>query len=159
MGNLYLGGLWFVPVAGEPRQQVAVANTWGLPSPDGQHLGFTSTEGLEEVRIVDLSGELMPFTALEQGMFIGWAPDSERFLVNVEEEWDGVPMTVTYLCQLGAKPFPLADTGTADPIVWISAEEFLFAAWGEIRLQSIGGTSLLLADQAVNLFDYAWLTP
>jgi hypothetical protein len=146
-------------VAGEPREQVAVANTWGLPSPDGQRLGFTSSEGLGEVRIVDLSGELMSFTALEQGMFVGWAPDSERFLVNVEEEWDGALMTVTYLCQLGAEPFPLADTGTAQPIVWIDAEEFLFAAWGEIRLQSIGGTSLLLADQAYNLFDYAWLAP
>jgi hypothetical protein len=157
--NLSRGGLWFVPVNGEPVERTAIANTWGIPSPDGQRVGFISTDGLDEVRIVEADGTISVYMTAPGANFIGWAPDSQYFILTLEEELNDQPIYVPYLCRLGEEPVLLSDTHTADPVVWITGDGFLFASWGKLRLKRIGMPSLLLDDQIYNVFDYAWFTP
>jgi hypothetical protein len=154
-----LGGLWFVPVSGDPVERTIINNTWGIPSPDGRRVGFSSVGSQNEVRIVEADGTNMLYRRMENSTFLGWAPDSEHFLVTVEEEQGGVVYTRPYLCRLGDEPVLLTDTSAAHPVRWIAAGEFLFASWGELRLQRIGEASLQLDDQIYNLFDYALFTP
>jgi hypothetical protein len=159
MTNPYLGGLWFVPVEGEAVERTAVANTWGIPSPDGERLGFHSTEGMNEIRIVEADGTISVYGVYAMATFTAWAPDSEHFIITVDEEVGGRVVRMPYLCLLGEEPVRLADAGSADPVVWVTGDGFLYASWGDLRLQRIGMPSLLLDEEIYNLFDYAWVVP
>jgi hypothetical protein len=159
MGSMASSGLWFVPVNGEPGVRTAIESPWGVPSPDGQRVGYSTPGSPSEIHIVEADGTDAIYKTFENAYFQGWAPDSLHFVVVVEEVKDGHIMNIPYLCSLGEEPVPLTDTGAADSVVWVTADEFLFASWGELRLQRTGEASLLLDSQVYNILDYTLITP
>jgi putative hemolysin len=89
--------------------------------------------------------------------FMGWAPDSEHFLLNLSK--DG-RLVVPYLCADGEQPVKLTDTDDALPIVWVDAQRVLFASHGKaLHLQHMGAPSILLDADASSWFDYTHINP
>jgi hypothetical protein len=54
--SLAPGELWFIPVIGEPEIRFVVNSTWGVSSPDGQRLGYSSPGTPSEIHIVETDG-------------------------------------------------------------------------------------------------------
>ena len=155
------GGLWFVPVNGEPIEKVAVNSSWGIPSPDGQRVGY-STQGDEAgIHIVIADGTDATYMAAPGTTFGGWTPDSQHFMIILDTETGDSFGTArrVLLGELGEEPSNLTDTNTADRVRWITDEEFLFTSGAELRLQRIGEASILLDDQVYNIFDYSLINP
>lgn len=157
--DLTRGGLWFVPLAGEAEERIVTNSTWGVPSPDGQRLGYSTPGNPSEVNVVEMDGSDVIYLADRNAYFGGWSPDSQHFYIYVEEEKEGRLQTIPYLCSLGEAPIPLTDTEAASPVVWVTASEFLFASWGDLRLQHIGQASMELDSDIYNRFDYVLMTP
>jgi Tol biopolymer transport system component len=153
------GGLWFVPVAGDPVERTPVNNPWGIPSPDGRQVGFERPGDQPGIHIVTADGSDTFYRTSANASFRGWSPDSQHFLLALEEESENGLTIQTVLGALGAEPVPLTEAGRADPVFWVTADEFLFVSRGELRLQRIGEASTLLDDQVYNILDFILLTP
>ncbi len=154
VADLYNGGLWYIPVDGEPEKRISVSSTWGIPSPDGQRVGYSTPGTPSEIHIVEADGTDIIYKSFPAATFTGWAPDSQFFFIFVDEEKAGRPVTIPYLCHLGGEPIPLTDTEAANPVVWVTDTEFLFSSWGDLRLQHLGKASLEIDTDIYNLFDF-----
>ena len=157
--SLSPGALWFVPVTGEAEQKFLVNSTWGIPSPDGQQVGYSTPGSPVEIRIAQADGSDSIYKSFASARFGGWAPDSQYFFIYVDEDNGGRVVTIPYLCRMGEEPVKLTDTEAADPVIWLTETEFLFSSWGDLRLQHLGQPSIEVDTEIYNLFDYTLLTP
>jgi len=90
--------------------------------------------------------------------FIGWAPDSKHFLLNLSKE--DLRLEVPYLCAAGEQPVKLSDTDDANAVVWIDAQRMLFDRRGwSLHLQRVGTPSILLDANASSMFDDTFVNP
>jgi putative hemolysin len=149
--------VWFIPLAGEPVKQMSYTGPYGAElSPDGRSVVYVYFQHEPvDVHVVTANGEDVTFGSYANAniAFMGWAPDSKHFLLNLSQ--DG-RLALPYLCALGEQPIKLTDADDALPIVWVDAQRVLFAERGRaLRLQSMGTPSVLLDADASSWFDYA----
>jgi hypothetical protein len=156
VGNM---AVWFIPVVGEPVKQMVYTGPYGAHlSPDGSRVVYAYHQHAPvDVHVVAADGQDRAFGAYPSVDVIGWAPDGERFLLNLSD--DG-RLVVPYLCALGQEPVKLTDTDDALPVVWVDAQRVLFASRGRsLHLQRIGEPSILLDADAIAWFDWAYVQP
>ena len=98
------------------------------------------------------------FPGVYNTWFIGWAPDSRHFLLNLSKE--DLRLEVPYLCAAGEQPVKLTDTDDANAVVWVDAERVLFDRRGwSLHLQRVGAPSILVDANASSFFDYTFVNP
>ncbi len=131
--------VWFVPVTGEAVKQMSYAGPYGANlSPDGKSVVYLNFQhDPVDVHMVASDGQdtLCGSYASNEypGInFMGWAPDSKSFLLNLSSD---ARLMDPYLCAAGKSPVKLTDTQHAYPVVWVDAERFLFISDGSLRLQ------------------------
>jgi putative hemolysin len=154
---------WFVPVSGEAIKQMSYAGPYGANlSPDGSKVVYLYFQHEPvDVHIVTRNGKDTTCgsysTDLYPGIsFMGWAPDSKSFLLNLSN--DGRMMD-PYLCKAGESPVKLTDTRDAYPVVWVGSERILFISDGSLRLQHPGQKSVVLDSVSSSSFDFTILQP
>jgi hypothetical protein len=163
--------IWHIPADGRPPTQLGTVEASGFSpglSPDLGYIAFWRPDAPRSNRRnlylahANGTGEVIYHTAhlLE---FLGWAPDSEHFVFWEFGEW--LPQ-LGHLCGSFA---PLTDTPTAS-IHWIDTSRFLFVSspgasrlrpprehgpW-ELRLGTVGGTSILIAriEDRLPVYDF-----
>lgn len=156
--------VWFIPVAGNPVKQMSYTGPYGANlSPDGRTVVYLDYQHAPiDVHVVSADGKDTIFGSYASPSvvnlnFMGWAPDSTHFLLNLSK--DG-RLLVPYLCAVGEQPVKLTDTDDAHAVVWIDAQRVLFASHGKaLHLQSVGAPSTLLDDNASSWFDYTFVNP
>jgi hypothetical protein len=155
--------VWFFPVAGEQVKQMSYTGPYGAKlSPDGstvvylyfQHepvdVHIVTPDG-KDTACGSYSADLYPAIS-----FLGWAPDSKSFLLNLSN--DGRMMD-PWLCAAGQQPYKLTDTKYAFPVVWVDAARILFVSDGSLRLQKLGEASVVLDGVSSSGFDFTSLKP
>jgi putative hemolysin len=156
--------IWFIPVAGNPVKQMSYTGPYGANlSPDGRAVVYLNYQHEPvDVHIVTADGKdtlLGSYASQSYSnlVFLGWAPDSEHFLLNLSK--DG-RLVVPYLCAVDEQPAKLTDTDDALPVVWVDAQRVLFASHGKtLHLQQMGVPSILLDGDASSWFDYTHIDP
>ena len=156
--------VWFIPVAGEPVKQMSYTGPYGANlSPDGRTVVYLYHQHEPvDVHVVTADGKDTTLGSYASQSyvnlnFIGWAPDSKHFLLNLSK--DG-RLLVPYLCAVGERPAKLTDTDDALPVVWVDAQRVLFASRGAtLHLQRVGAPSILLDANASSWFDYTYINP
>jgi len=156
--------VWFVPVAGDPVKQMSYAGPYGANlSPDGRQVVYLYYQHEPiDVHVVGQDGKDTTYNSYSSKsyvnlQFMGWAPDSKHFLLNLSK--DG-RLLVPYLCAVGEQPVKLADADDAHPVVWIDAQRVLFASRGAaLHLQRMGTPSILLDADASSWFDHTYVNP
>ncbi len=151
--------VWFVPVAGSPAKQMSYTGPYGANlSPDGRMVVYLDNQhDPVDVHVVTGDGKDTAYGSYAKVGFMGWAPDSKHFLLNLSQ--DG-RLYVPYLCAAGEKPVQLTDADDALPVVWVDAQRVLLASHGQaLRLQSVGSPSTILDANASSWFDYAYVSP
>jgi hypothetical protein len=155
--------VWYVPVAGEPVKQMSYAGPYGAElSPDGSTVVYLYFQHEPvDVHIVTRDGKDTSCGSYATDQypainFMGWAPDSKSFLLNLSN--DGRMMD-PYLCKAGGSPVKLTDTQYAYPVVWVGAERILFISDGSLRLQHPGQKSVILDGVSGSGFDFTILQP
>jgi putative hemolysin/Tol biopolymer transport system component len=156
--------VWFVPVAGEPVKQMSYTGPYGANlSPDGRTVAYLYDQHEPaDIHIVTADRKDTAFGSYASQSyvnlnFMGWAPDSKHFLLDLSK--DG-RLVVPYLCAVGEQPVKLTDTDDALPVVWIDAQRVLFASHGKaLHLQRVGAPSILLDADASPWFDYTYINP
>ncbi len=156
--------VWYFPVNGNPVKQMSYTGPHGANlSPDGRAVVYLYHQhDPVDVHIVTADGKDTTFGSYASQSyvnlnFIGWAPDSKHFLLNLGN--DG-RLVAPYLCAVGEQPAKLTDTDDALPVVWVDAQRVLFASRGSaLRLQRVGAPSVLLDANASSYFDYAYINP
>jgi hypothetical protein len=151
--------VWFIPVTGHPVKQMSYTGPYGANlSPDGRAVVYLYHQHEPvDVHVVTADGKdtTIGSYATQSYMnliFMGWAPDSKHFLLNLGK--DG-RLVVPYLCADGEQPVKLTDTDDALPVVWVDAQRVLFASHGQsLHLQQVGAPSILLDADASAWFDY-----
>lgn len=131
----------------------------GAISPDMQTFIYHSQFGppednLYEIHLVDLtSGTDTTYSSGPQTL-LGWAPDSEHFVLARGNE-------PTLLGRIGFGTMALTDVVTAYDVVWVDNTRFIFTAGGygswELRLGSLGASSTLISAPTVDflVFDFS----
>lgn len=149
---------WFVPVAGEAVKQMSYAGPYGANlSPDGQSVVYLNFQhDPVDVHLVAADGKdtlCGSYASNEYPLinFMGWAPDSKSFLLNVSNDAGRMDPD---LCTAGKPPVKLTDARQAYPVVWVDAERFLFVSDGSLRLQRRGGASVVLDGISGSYFDF-----
>ncbi len=151
--------VWFIPVAGEPAKQRSYTGPYGANlSPDGRSLVYLDYQHEPvDVHIITSDGKDTLYGSYVNVGFMGWAPDSQHFLLSLSEDQR---LKVPFLCAAGEQPAQLTDTDDALPVAWIDAEQVVFASHGKaLRLQRLGSPSILLDADASSWFDYATINP
>jgi hypothetical protein len=156
--------VWFIPVAGEPVKQMSYTGPHGANlSPDGRTVVYLYHQREPvEVHVVAADGKDTTFGSYASATymnlnFMGWAPDSKHFLLNLSK--DG-RLNVPYLCAVGEQPVKLTDTDDAHAIAWVDAQRVLFASHGKtLHLQRVGAPSILLDANASSWFDTTYVNP
>jgi hypothetical protein len=155
--------VWYVPVAGEPIKQMSYAGPNGANlSPDGSAVVYlVFLHEPVDVHIVTQDGKDATYNTYSSKTypainFMGWAPDSKSFLLNLSN--DGRMMD-PYLCKADASPVKLTDTKEAYPVVWVDGERILFISDGSLRLQKPGKPSIFLDSVSSASFDFTILQP
>jgi hypothetical protein len=155
--------VWFVPVSGEPVKQMAYAGPNGANlSPDGRSVVYLYFQhDPVDVDIVGPDGKDVSCGSYSSNEypainFMGWAPDSKSFLLNLSGE---ARQMDPHLCTAGKSPVKLTDTEHAYPVVWVDAERILFISDGSLRLQRTGKPSVVLDSVSSSSFDYTILQP
>jgi hypothetical protein len=147
--------VYHIPTDGSPGASIGVFT--GLPifnfqlsgiSPDMQsfiyHTQFgPPTNNMYEIHIVNLAGGTDTVYTNGPQVLMGWAPDSEHFVL----ERSGEP---TLLGRVGFGTMALTDVVTVQDVYWVDSTRFVFttgshAAW-QIRLGSLGAPSTLIAS-------------
>jgi len=155
-GNM---AVWFVPVAGQPAKQMSYTGPYDARlSPDGRtvvHLNERSQP--LEVHVVTGDGNDALFGKYANVHFMGWAPDSKHFLLDLSTD---LRLQLPYLCAVGEKPVKLADVDDAEHVVWVDAQRVLYSSHAlALRLQHVGIPSIVLDAEASFFFDYTSATP
>ncbi len=161
--------LWRLPADGSAAillQNVVASPFFISPvilSPDGSQIAYLTHVGDEmsdqrDLHIMALDGAGASTSVYASGViwFSGWAPDSLHFAYALDAP------TNMKLGQAGTAPGPLTDTGFANNVRWVSADDILFEAGGagswEIRRGIPGGASVQIAylgdEFPVYDFDY-----
>ena len=156
--------VWYFPVNGNPVKQMSYTGPYGADlSPDGRQVVYLYHQREPvEVHVVTADGKDTTFgsyaTASTVNLsFMGWAPDSKHFLLNLSK--DG-RLVVPYLCAAGEQPVKLTDTDDAHAIVWVDAQRVLFVRRGvSLHLQRVGAPSILLDANASSWFDATYVNP
>jgi putative hemolysin len=155
--------VWFIPVSGEPVKQMSYAGPYGANlAPDGQTVVYLNFQHEPvDVHIVDAEGKDSTYGTYSSQTtpaikFMGWAPDSKSFLLNLSK--DG-RMMEPYLCMTGKSPVKLIDTQYASQVVWVDAERILFISDGGLRMQETGKASVVLDAVSSSSFDFALTHP
>jgi len=155
--------VWFVPVAGEPVKQMSYSGPYGANlSPDGRSVVYLYFQHEPvDVHLVSPDGKDTSCGSYSSTLypaigFMGWAPDSKSFLLNLSN--DG-RMIDPYLCAAGKQPIKLTDTSYAYPIVWVDGQWFLFVSEGSLRLQQTGKPSAVLDAVSSSNFDFTIIKP
>jgi putative hemolysin len=155
--------VWFIPVTGEPVKQFSYAGPYGANlSPDGSAVVYLySQHEPVDVHIVTRDGQDTSCGAYSSYqyprlIFMGWAPDSKSFLINLSN--DG-RMLDPYLCKAGESPVKLTDTPDAYPVVWVDAQRMLFVSGSSLRLEHPGQKSIVLDGVSGSNFDFTMLQP
>jgi putative hemolysin len=155
--------IWFVPVVGETVRQMSYAGPYGANlAPDGHSVVYLNFQhDPVDVHMVAEDGKdttcgSYPSNEYPAINFMGWAPDSKSFLLNLSN--DGRLMD-PYLCKAGKPPVKLTDTRQAYPVVWVDADRFLFISAGQLRLQRRGGPSVGLDSVSSSNFDFTVVNP
>jgi putative hemolysin len=150
---------WFVPVAGEPVRQMSYTGPYGASlSPDGRNVVYLDFRHQPiDVHVVASDGKDAPYGSFANVSFMGWAPDSLHFLLNLSSDQR---LNDPFLCAVGEQPAKLTDTDDALPVDWIDAQQLLFASHGKaLRFQRLGAPSVVLDGDASSWFDYAIIKP
>jgi hypothetical protein len=155
--------VWFIPVEGEAVKQMSYAGPYGANlSPDGSTVVYLYFQhDPVDVHIVTPDGKdttcgSYPSNEYPAINFMGWAPDSKSFLLNLSN--DGRMMD-PYLCKPGASPIKLTDTRYAYPVAWVDAERILFISDGSLHLQKPGEASTVLDAVSSSSFDFMIVQP
>ncbi len=156
--------VWYFPVNGDPVNQMSYTGPYGANlSPDGRQVVYLYHQREPvEVHVVTADGKDTTFGSYASQSyvdlnFMGWAPDSKHFLLNLSK--DGRLM-VPYLCAVGEQPVKLTDTDNALPVVWVDAQRVLFSSRGTtLHLQRMGAPSILLDARASSWFDTTYVNP
>jgi hypothetical protein len=151
--------VWFVPLAGAPVKEMSYTGPYGAYlSPDGRTVVYLYYQHTPvDVHVVAADGRDTTLGSYTNVDFLGWAPDSEHFLLNLSQD---LRLVVPYICALGEEPVEFTDTDDALPVVWIDAQRALFASHGRaLYLEHTGAPSILLDTDASSWFDYAYVSP
>jgi putative hemolysin len=155
--------VWFIPVVGEAVKQISYAGPYGVNlSPDGRSVVYLYFQHEPvDVHIVTPDGKDTVCGAFSSKTypainFMGWAPDSKSFLLNLSN--DGRLMD-PHLCAAGKLPIKLTDSENAYPVVWVDTERILFISNGNLRVQRRGGPSIRLDTVSSSNFDFTILKP
>ena len=151
--------VWFIPVAGEPVRQMSYTGPYGASlAPNGQSVVYLDFRQQPiDVHVVTADGEDASYGSFANVSFMGWAPDSLHFLLNLSSDQR---LNEPFLCAVGEQPAKLTDTDDALPVDWIDAEHLLYASHGQaLRFQRVGAPSILLDGDASSWFDYATIKP
>jgi hypothetical protein len=120
------------------------------PRHDPVDVHIVTTDG-KDVIYGSFSGDYNPW-------FMGWAPDSKHFLLNLSKE--DLRLEVPYLCAAGEQPARLTDIDDANAVVWVDTQRVLFDRRGwSLHLQRVGMPSILLDANASSVFDYTFVSP
>jgi putative hemolysin len=155
--------VWYFPVDGRLVKQMSFSGPYGGNlSPDGHTVVYVNGRRAPvEVHIVTPDGKDLIYGSYSDTYnlwFMGWAPDSKHFLLNLNEE--DLRLEVPYLCAAGEQPIKLTDTDDANAVVWVDAERVLFDRRGtSLHLQRVGAPSILLDANASSFFDYTFVNP
>jgi hypothetical protein len=155
--------VWYFPVDGCLVKQMSFSGPYGGNlSPDGHTVVYVNGQRAPvEVHIVTPDGKDLlygSYSGTYNLWFMGWAPDSKHFLLNLNEE--DLRLEVPYLCAAGEQPVKLTDTDDANAVVWVDAERVLFDRRGiSLHLQRVGTPSILLDANASSFFDYTLVKP
>ena len=155
--------VWFIPVSGEAIKQISYAGPYGANlSPDGSTVVYLYFQHEPvDVHIVTRDGKDTTCGSFSTDQypginFMGWAPDSKSFLLNLSN--DGRMMD-PHICKAGESPVKLTDTRDAYPVVWVGSERILFISDGSLRLEHPGQKSILLDRVTGSSFDFTILQP
>lgn len=155
--------VWFIPVDGDPVRQMSYAGPYGANlSPDGRVVVYLYFQHEPiDVHVVAEDGKDTTYSSYASTTyanlnFMGWTPDSERFVLNLSD--DG-RFEVPYLSAVGQEPIKMTDTDDAHAIKWLDADRFLFVAGDALRLQRLGEPSILVDTVSSSAFDYAYISP
>ena len=155
--------VWFVPVTGQAVKQMSYAGPYGANlSPDGSTVVYLYFQHEPvDVHIVTPDGKDKPCGSYSTDLypsigFLGWAPDSKSFLLNLSN--DGRLMD-PWLCAAGKQPYKLTDTKNAYPVVWVDAARILFVSDGSLHLQKPGEASVALDTVSNSFFDFTIIQP
>jgi putative hemolysin len=150
--------VWFIPEAGQALKQMAYAGPYGANlSPDGRSVVYLYFQHEPvDVHVVAPDGKdttcgtysSKKYPAIN---FLGWAPDSQSFLLNLSSD---ARLMDPHLCSAGKSPVKLTDTEHAYPVVWVDAEWILFISDGSLRLQHPGEASVALDSVSSSSFDF-----
>jgi putative hemolysin len=158
-GNPDNMAVWSIPVVGEPIKQMSYGGPYGANlSPDGRNVVYLYYQHEPvDVHVVAADGKDISYGSYAKVSFMGWAPDSKHFLLNLSP--DG-RLNEPFLCAVGEEPVKLTDTDDALPVDWIDVQQVLFASHGKaLRLQRLGAPSSLVDADASSWFDYAYIRP
>jgi Tol biopolymer transport system component len=155
--------VWYFPIKGDPAKQMSYAGHCGAHlSPDGRTAVYLNERHEPiDVHVVAQNGQDTTYNSYSSKsyfnlQFMGWAPDSKHFLLNLSPGRLEVP----YLCAVGEQPVKLTDTDDANAIVWVDAQRVLFDRRGlSLHLQRVGTPSILLDANASSWFDYTYVNP
>ena len=154
---------WFVPVSGEQVRQMSYAGPYGAElSPDGRSVVYLNFQNEPvDVHVVDRDGKDVAYGSYSSNTypvvnFLGWAPDSQSFLLNLST--DDARLTDPYLCMVGKQPVKLTDTDYADQVTWVDAGRFLFVSSGSLHLQHSSGASVAVDNVSSSSFDFATIS-
>jgi hypothetical protein len=155
--------VWFVPVTGQAVKQMSYAGPYGANlSPDGSTVVYLYFQHEPvDVHIVTPDGKDTTCGSYSTDLypainFLGWAPDSKSFLLNLSN--DGRMMD-PYLCKASESPVKLTDTKYAYPVVWVGIGRILFISDGSLRLQHPGQKSVALDAVSSSNFDFTIIHP
>ncbi len=151
--------IWFMPVAGKPARQIVYTGPYGASlSPDGQSVVYLDFKHEPtDVHVVTADGKDAAYGSFANVSFMGWAPDSQQFLLNLSPDQR---LKEPFLCTAGEEPAKLTDTDDAFPVHWLDAQRVLFASHGQaLRLQRLSTPSILVDGDASSWFDYASIKP
>ena len=155
--------VWFIPVIGDPVLQMSYTGAYGANlSPDGQNVVYLNFQNEPvDVHFVAPDGKDTTYNSYPASLypaikFMGWAPDSKFFVLNLSK--DG-RLPDPYLCEVGELSIKLTDTDYAFPVVWVDAGRILFVSNGSLRLQQLSEPSVLLDNVSSSNFDYTYINP
>jgi putative hemolysin len=147
--------VWFVPLYGQPVKQMPFSGPYGAAlSPDGRTVVYLNQQHQPvDVHVIAADGVDTVYGLYAQVDFLGWAPDSRHFVLNLSQDRR---LIAPYLCAVGEQPTRLTVKDDALPVVWIDTQRVLFASHGKsLHLQRLGETDVLLDADASAWFDFA----
>ncbi|MCX6082967.1 MAG: hypothetical protein NTW32_25845 [Chloroflexi bacterium] len=118
-------------------------------SPDGSKIVYLKNLGDNfEMHVVDASTADQTYFSMPRGNLgiLGWSPDSKNIIYWLE---DPRHLWITS----GKNNAPLVDVGSAENVMWLSNNSFLFSNESELRLLNLGHPSKLILTDITGNYD------